>query len=57
MKQLKKLTRIQKIRLTAYFKQHRIRGDISDYAVAEENKEGFVVCLKTDTAKRYTVLY
>lgn len=57
MKQPKKLTRIQKIRLTAYFKQHRIKGDINDYAVIEEDKSGFVVCLKTNLSKRYTVLY
>lgn len=57
MKQLKKLTRIQKIRLTQFMKANNYKYKVDDFGLVEANKDKFRVALKDDPNRQLTIPY
>lgn len=57
MKQLKKLTRTQKIRLSNFLKKDQKVTDVNKYGLVEDNKINFVVALRVNPGQTLTIPY
>lgn len=55
MKQLKKMTRKQKVLLDKYFKKHDVKDTVNNYGLVEHDRFTFTVALKSDPRCTITI--